>query len=136
MKPIYTATHDEQALAQEWHDGQGSALYAVGSTGSLMPGAEWQDTPRGRANLAHGLYRELWRTANDAEVAGLDDHYAIMVEWLRKLENLTDTLEELADDAENADDHAALLDGPDPLHTPGICLSCRNIDAYRGKVEA
>ena len=33
-------------------------------------------------------------------------------------------------------DHAALLDGPDPRHTPGICLSCRIIDEYRGKVEA
>jgi hypothetical protein len=98
MKPIYTATHDEQALAQEWHDGQGSALYAVASTGSLTPGAEWRDTPRGRADLAHGLYRELWRDAIDADAAGLDDHHAIMVEWLRKLENLTDTLEELADD--------------------------------------
>ena len=33
-------------------------------------------------------------------------------------------------------DHAALLDGPDPRHVPGVCLTCRNINAYRERMGA
>jgi len=37
---------------------------------------------------------------------------------------------------ESETDHAAKLDGPDPRHVPEICLTCRNIDAERKRVEA
>ena len=37
---------------------------------------------------------------------------------------------------ESEADHAAKLDGPDPRHVPGICLTCRDIAAKREEVGA
>ena len=96
MKPIYTATDAERRIAQDWHGGQVTMLYAVASTGTLTPGSAAYDTPESRWNLAATLgaeLRDVLREIPGASFISHDADTATVEAWRVKIDALTDELE-------------------------------------------
>ena len=89
-QPIYEATDEELTLAQDWHGGQASMLYAVASTGALTRGSMqpiYVDTDEEwNAALLHTLIREL----TTCEMVDYPDDDEVRDEWIAKLDALTE----------------------------------------------
>jgi|GEM_PF-3254764 len=94
--PVYIATGEEVYLAQQYHGGQSSMLYAVASTGALTPGNLYRDTLEERANLARWLWLEVREALRDAWSGDSFDpapDVDTLEAWAAKLYALSEDLE-------------------------------------------
>jgi len=94
---VYEPTDDELQLANNWHSGQSSMLYAIASTGALTRGTRRPSTDDGDGprpmtdeewseDLLWMLTKEVREIVTMAEAQGESEDAMIASEWYDKLE--------------------------------------------------